>query len=46
MENVMADNMVHVESAATAKSVSPFISPAMTYVIVAVGDASKMSAGR
>ena len=46
MENDMADNIVHVESAATAKSVSPFISPAMTYVNVAVGDASSIRAGR
>ncbi len=44
--NVTDDNSVLSDIAATAKSVSPFISFAMTYVMVAVGEARRINAGK
>ena len=44
--NVPAERMVQREMAALAKSGSPFISLAITYVTVAVGDANRMIPGK
>lgn len=43
---VIEDNKVLKDIAATAKSESPFISFAMIYVMVAVGDAKSIRPGR
>ena len=45
-ENVTAEMRVLEEIAATAKSASPFISFAIMYAIVAVGDARSIRPGR